>query len=228
MTADEFRAILESELKWRQEDMAFFKNQLNNLSDEVEKERYRKSLVLILYAHLEGCVKIALQTYIQYINEQNLKRNEVEIGLMVAGMHKEFLAYENIDRKCKIFHRSLPEDKELHRHFRRVDFMNQIEDIKEQPLIIDDTIIDTESNLWYVLLQKNLYKIGLPIDLFDMYRIEIDALVNRRNSIAHGNSKSGVDANEYQQWEGRVYNILADITRILYDYALHKRYLANK
>ena len=101
-------------------------------------------------------------------------------------------------------------------------------ELYEQPLIIDDTIIDTESNLWYVLLQKNLYKIGLPIDLFDMYRIEIDALVNRRNSIAHGNSKSGVDANEYQQWEGRVYNILADITRILYDYALHKRYLANK
>ena len=35
-----------------------------------------------------------------------------------------------------------------------------IEDFKEKELIIDDQIIDTESNLWYIVLQKNLYKIG--------------------------------------------------------------------
>lgn len=34
---------------------------------------------------------------------------------MVAGMNKEFLAYENLDRKCDIFRKELPEDAKLHR-----------------------------------------------------------------------------------------------------------------
>lgn len=45
MTADELRAALEAELKWRQEELAFFKNQLNEIVEE-NKNKYRKSLVL--------------------------------------------------------------------------------------------------------------------------------------------------------------------------------------
>ena len=90
MTADELRLVLETELAWRQEELAFFKNQLNEIVEE-DKDRYRKSLVLILYSHMEGYIKICLQTYIQYINSQGLKRKEVDTGLMVASMHKEFI-----------------------------------------------------------------------------------------------------------------------------------------
>ena len=76
MTADELRASLEAELAWRQEELAFFKNQLNDVIEE-NKNKYRKSLVLILYSHMEGYIKICLQTYIQYINSQRLIRKDV-------------------------------------------------------------------------------------------------------------------------------------------------------
>ena len=223
MTADELRAALE-ELAWRQEELAFFKNQLNEILEE-NKNRYRKSLVLILYSHLEGYIKICLQTYIQYINSQRLERREVSTGLMVASMHKEFIAYENSDRKCEVFRRELPDDARLHRLYRRIDFMEKVEDFKEQKLTIDDQIIDTESNLWYIVLQKNLYKIGLPINLFDEYQGDIDALVNRRNSIAHGNFRAGVTEREFSNWESKVSEILSGVTRLLYDYANNERYL---
>ena len=225
MTADEFRAALEGELQWRQEELAFFKNQLNNILDENDKKRYRKSLVLILYSHMEGYIKIALQTYIQYINDQHLRRKDVISGLRVAGMHKEFLAYENLDRKCEVFHRALPDDTALHRFYRRVDFIEQLEEIQNTTLRIEDTVIDTESNLWYVVLQKNLYKIGLPVDMFEQYQRPIDALVNRRNSIAHGNAHAGVEQQEFTRWEVSTISIISDITRLLYDYANHQRYL---
>lgn len=224
MTADELRAALEVELAWRQEELAFFKNQLNEILDE-NKNRYRKSLVLILYSHLEGYIKICLQTYIQYINSQKLERREVSTGLMVASLHKEFIAYENSDRKCEVFRRELPDDARLHRLYRRIDFMEKVEDFKEQKLTIDDQIIDTESNLWYIVLQKNLYKIGLPINLFDEYQGDIDALVNRRNSIAHGNFRAGVTEREFSNWESKVSEILSGVTRLLYDYANNERYL---
>lgn len=224
MTADELRAALETELAWRQEELAFFKNQLNEIA-EGNKDKYRKSLVLILYSHMEGYIKICLQTYVQYINAQGLKRKDVNPGLMAAGMYKEFAAYENLDRKCEVFRRKLPNDARLHRLYRRVDFMEKVEDFKEKELNIDDQIIDTESNLWYIVLQKNLYKIGLPINLFDDFQSDIDALVNRRNSIAHGNFRSGVTAQEFANWEIKVSGILSGVIRLLYDYANNERYL---
>lgn len=225
LTADEFRAALEAELAWRQEELAFFKNQLNEISEE-EKNKYRKSLVLILYSHMEGYIKICLQTYIQYINSQELNRKDVKTGLIVASMHKEFIAYENLERKSEFFRKELPDDTRLHRLYRRVDFMEKVDNFKEQKLNIEDQIIDTESNLWYIVLQKNLYKVGLPIDLFDGYQSDIDALVNRRNSIAHGNFRSGVTAEEFSNWETKVSDVLSGVTRLLYDYANNRKYLA--
>ncbi len=226
MTADELRTALETELAWRQEELAFFKNQLNEIAEK-NKNKYRKSLVLMLYSHMEGYMKICLQTYIQYINAQGLNRGEVKTGLMVASMQKEFRAYENKERKSEFFRRRLPEDARLHQLYRRVDFMENVANFKEQELIIDDQIIDTGSNLWYIVLQKNLYKVGLPIDLFENYQNDIDALVNRRNSIAHGNFKAGVTESEFFNWEGKVTEILEGVTRVLYDYAKNKKYLIS-
>ena len=226
MTVDELRATLETELAWRQEELAFFKNQLNNIRDD-DKDRYRKSLVLILYSHMEGYIKISLQTYIQYINSLTLTRRDVTTNLMVAGMHREFLAYENLDRKCEIFRRPLPADTQLHRFFRRVDFMEQAEELKDTKLNVDDQIIDTESNLWYIVLQKNLYKIGLPINLFEEHRRDIDALVHRRNSIAHGNFRLGVTEQEFENWEIKILQVMSSVTRLIYDYTNNERYLCS-
>ncbi len=223
MTADEFRAILENDLAWRQEELAFFKNQLNYISDE-NKNRYRKALVLILYSHLEGYIKLSLQTYIQFINSLGLSRNMVTVGLKAAAMSREFNAYDNLDRKSDIFKRELPEDSSLHRFYRRVDFVSQYDEFSGKDLEIDDSIVNTESNIWYIVLQKNLYKLGLPIDLFEEYESDINALVNRRNSIAHGNFRSGISQEELHNWEISTYDVLSGITRLLYDYARNEKY----
>lgn len=147
---------------------------------------------------------------------------------MVAGLYKEFIAYENLDRKCEFFRKELPEDSRLHRLYRRVDFMEKVEDFKTELLNIDDQLIDTESNLWYIVLQKNLYKVGLPVDLFESYHRDIDALVNRRNTIAHGSFRSGVTEQEFTNWETKVSSILSGITTIVYDYANKQKYLTDK
>lgn len=105
MTADELRAQLESELAWRQEELAFLKNQLNNIQDK-QKDKYRKSLVLMLYSHLEGYIKICLQIYIQYINDQKLNHSDVNSELMATSMHKEFSDFENRNRKSDFFKKS--------------------------------------------------------------------------------------------------------------------------
>ena len=188
---------------------------------------YRKSLVLMLYSHMEGYVKIALQTYVQYLNALHLLRKDVPSGLAAASMDQVFKAYENLDRKSDVFRRELPEDTALHRFYRRVDFLEQMEEFQAEILSIEDSAIDTESNLWYIVLQKNLYKIGLPVDLFETYRKDIDALVNRRNTIAHGDFRSGVSEQEFSNWESKISRIMTDIKILLFDYAKNQRYLRN-
>jgi predicted DNA-binding protein (UPF0278 family) len=138
------------------------------------------------------------------------------------------MAYDNLDRKCKIFEKSLPEGDYLHRIYRRVDFVESMDRFKEKTVNIDDNVIDTESNLWYIVLQKNLYRIGLPIEMFAEYKSDIDALVNRRNSIAHGNFRAGVSENEYIQWESKVNRLMSDVTRVLYDYVINEKYVKDR
>jgi hypothetical protein len=225
LTKEELRTAMETELAWRQEELAFMKNQLTNIQEEILKNKYRKSLVLMLYSHFEGFVKICLLSYIQYVNSLNLKRECFNERLVASSMNREFNAFDNNDEKCNIFKKKLPEDRRLHRFYRRVNFLEELEEFRTKNLQISDEAIDTESNLWYVVLQKNLYKVGLPINLFDAFAKDIDALVNRRNSIAHGTERAGVSEHEYSQWEKKTYRVMEDMIRCVYDTVYHEKYL---
>lgn len=219
------RSDLEEELAWRQEELAFFKNQLCNISNINNKEKYRKSLILMLYSHFEGFTKIGLQTYIQYINSQQIERKKVNANIIAASMSKELNAYDNLDKKSKVFKRKLPDDTNLHRFSRRVDLIEAMDDFKSQTVWIEDDIIDTESNMWYIVLKKNLYKMGLPLNVFEPFEKSINALVNKRNGIAHGNSRSGISESEYEELEKDIFDVMSNITRILFDYANNNKFL---
>lgn len=211
-------------MAWRQEEQAFLKNQLCNIKEEHKKSKYRKSLVLMLYSHFEGFVKICLLSYVQYLNSLSLARKRFNDNLVVSSMNCEFNAYDNNDKKCEIFKKKLPEDRRLHRFYRRVDFLERIDSLKEDILSISDETIDTESNLWHIVLQKNMYKVGLPVDLFDGLSSDINALVNRRNSIAHGTERAGVTDEEYQKWESKTYSIMNEMIRCIYSNILYEKY----
>lgn len=178
----------------------------------------------MLYSHFEGFVKISLLSYVQYLNSLSLARKCFNDNLVVSSMNCEFNAYDNNDRKCEIFKKKLPEDGRLHRFYRRVDFLETIDSFKEDILSISDETIDTESNLWHIVLQKNMYKVGLPVDLFDGLSSDINALVNRRNSIAHGTERAGVTDEEYQKWESKTYSIMNEMIRCIYSNIQHEKY----
>ena len=185
---------------------------------------------MILYSHMEGYVKIALLTYIHYINGLNLKRKDVIPGLMAASMNTEFADYENTQRKSKdkrLHKQELSDDAELHLFSRRVEFLENIEGFREEILNIKDSAVNTESNLRYTVLMKNLHQLGLPLNLFQECEGVINELVNRRNPIAHGEFLAGVSQKDFSNWESKVNRVMTDITRLLYDYAKHQRYLRN-
>lgn len=226
MTKDELRELLEDELLWRFEEINFFKKQLENLDEDDEKKKYRKSMVLILYSHLEGFIKSALINYAQYLNGLRKNREEFDFALIATSMHKEFKAYENKNSRSPLFNnKRIPSDDAIHGIYRRVNLLESSSNLLSQPLVIEDNAVDTESNLWYIVLQKNLYRMGLPADMFEEYKSNIDNLVNRRNTIAHGSRTDGVMEKEYQKWEDSIKDVMESIVRKIYLYANNEMYL---
>lgn len=215
MTLEKIREELEGELTWRQNELRFLKNQMATMLKEDEREKYRKSLIVMLYAHFEGFSKTALLIYIKFINDLKLNRHDVNENLQASSMNQIFRQYEDTNRKCDIFRKELPDDKILHNFFRRTDLLIQLKDFLSEELIVKDEVIDTESNLKYKILQKNFYKLGLPHNEFEIYSRDVDDLVNLRNSIAHGSEKTGIIARKYDVYERKIFFIMDELMKIL-------------
>ncbi len=194
MTIDDLREEMEVELTWRSDEFRMLKNNISYITKDEDKLKYRKSLIVMLYANFEGFCKICLLSYVQYINSLNLKRKDIftKPELIASSMHDVFKLYDDKDRKCKLFKTKLPNDKNLHSVFRRADLINGFKDFMEEEILLDDEVINTESNLWSHVLSKNLYVLGLNYDIFKQYHRDIDNLVNMRNSIAHGSERGGI------------------------------------
>ncbi len=223
MKIEEFRSQCEADLSWRLEEIAFIKNQLNYIN-ELKKNKYRKAMVLMLYSHFEGFTKLVFQLYIEYINELNLNLDSVNSCLQASALNKEFQIYDNAGMKNPIFTNKYPNDEKLHRLYRREILVDEFWNINNRKLKLEDSVVNTESNLWYIVLQKNLYRCGLPLDIFEDQKKSIDSLVNRRNSIAHGNNQAGVSEEEYANWEKQTVFVMNRIIQVLYEYIYYKRY----
>ena len=48
-----------------------------------------------------------------------------------------------------------------------------------------------------MILRKNLYRLGLPHDLFETFQGEVYRLLGYRNQIAHGELQSGIERQTY-------------------------------
>ena len=147
MQLEEIRAEMEEELTWRQREIVFLKNVMVGITKEEDKERYRKSLIVMLYAHFEGFCKTCLLIYVKAINDLNLTRKEANDSLVASSMEGIFNGYDNLDKKCKIFKRELPNDTGLHKFYRRTDLVVQFNEFLEQKLVIADNVAARKTNV---------------------------------------------------------------------------------
>ena len=223
----EVRAQMEEEFSWRKQEMIFFKNILNEIEKDDKKDKYRKSLVVMLYSHFEGFCKTILLIYVDYINSLNLKRKEVNEHLRAASMNNIFNSYDNLDRKCDTFRRTMPDDKVIHKEFRKIDFILQFNDFLEEINKLEDNIINTESNLKFAILQKNLYRLGIDYNQFKPFERNINELVNLRNSIAHGSEKMGIGERKYNELENSVFNIMSNLILLINTIVVEEKYKSS-
>src|SRR5437763_761918 len=112
-------AEMEEDLRWRQDEIRFFQNHLETIDSEDDRERFRRALVLLLYAHFEGFCKFALTLYVDSINKSGITCAEATPAIAAASLSDLFKALNNPDRKIPEFRNILPDDNKLHRFGRQ-------------------------------------------------------------------------------------------------------------
>ncbi len=220
MNAGDLRAQLEEELAWRQDEMRLLRNQLGSISLDADRRRYCKAMVVMLYSHFEGFCKLAFSAYAQAINDEEITCAEANNFIAAASLDQVFRALLDPNRKSDVFRRALPNDAPLHRFARQVEFLDAIDQVHGQQVVIPvDEVVDTDANLKPIILRKILFRLGFPPDTFAAQEGVIHQLLGRRNNIAHGVERAGLDLVEYERLEGVtlevITRIMAELTRAL-------------
>jgi len=205
------RAELESDRAWREEEIRAFQNRGSTIQDEQELNRYRRALVLLLYAHYEGFCKFAFTLYATAINSSGISCGEATYAIAAASLSDMFHDLRDTRKKCDFFRRELPDDAKLHQFAREREFIERAAEVERRTVKIPDDVVDTESNLTPIVLRKNLYRLGLPHDQFESHEGKIHQLLNLRNGISHGDLKEGVEETAYLRLRAAAFSIMSGL-----------------
>jgi hypothetical protein len=224
MTPSDLRSQLEQERSWRHEEIVFFQN-IGASLDEPQQEQYRRSLILIVYAHFEGFCKFALTAYISAINQEDLSCFRATPALAAATLHDVFKALKDPNSKSDFFRATAPDDRKLHIFHRDLEFIQRARDALRTTVCIPDSAVDMESNLKPVVLKKNLYRLGLSIETFDAHESSIGKLLGLRNNIAHGSTRRGIAIKEYEEVRDSALKVMDLMLRVIFDSFTNKNYM---
>lgn len=197
MNLTELWAEIEEELGWRVDELRFLNNQIELLQFEEEKEKLRRPVLLMIYAHFEGFSKFAFNLYITAINSEDLECREVNSVILASSFTEIFKDLRNPNSKSDVFRSTLPDEKKLHRFARSVHFLDELNEKLGLKVKIPDSTIDTESNLKPAVMSKLLYSVGLDYNLFAVHSPSIHRLLHKRNKISHGESRAGIEKEEF-------------------------------
>lgn len=198
---------LEEDQLIRQEELVFLENLCGTLHTD-EQDRMRRSMLLMLYAHLEGFAKLAFTVYCRHINEAGILCRDVQPELATSALRDVFRAFRNPQGAENFLPHELRNLKELRPLAIERTLVKEAFTISLRTVSLPDTYIDTESNLKPEVLRKNLYRLGLPHDMFDAHESTVGKLLGRRNNIAHGSEVAGISADAYSSMKAAVYSVM--------------------
>lgn len=255
MTPEEVRSQIEEDLKWRLEEVAFFTAQLNRFSQvnssddekrrvENDKSRFRKALVLMLYAHFEGFFRFSFTLYVNVLNEKQINVSQAIDVLVASSLYNVFGKYD--DSKELVNQESDEVNKANKRLNNRINLIQELNKLYQEGKVVklpisdkhDDSssVIYTKSNLNFDVIEKVLYRLGFSTDILDLaiggkkLKDVLNEFLGRRNTIAHGDGKfkEGINEREYNKFK-EVFDRITKMISIIITRALsEKRYLKEE
>jgi hypothetical protein len=208
-------AELEEEQRVRLDEIHFLQNICVDLATNDQKDRMRRSLVIMLYSHFEGFAKFAFEVYLRAIENSKLKCCEVQPALATFALKDLFKAIRSPEQGTKFLPIAIRSMKELKPLAVERAFIEKAFEFGERLVSIPSDFIDLESNLKPIVLQKNLYRLGLPHDLFEKLEGSVHKLLNYRNNIAHGSFVNGIEEVVYIELYEAVIQVMNELKKTI-------------
>ncbi|MEA5570017.1 MAE_28990/MAE_18760 family HEPN-like nuclease [Calothrix sp. UHCC 0171] len=195
-TAEQLSDKLSNDLAWRKKELSEIKSLVE--AKNVSAQRHQvllRSGVCILYSHWEGFVKLAANSYLEYVRSKRLTYKELSSNFLALAMKEK-----------------LKEAKETNKPSLYIPVCDFFLSELNQRCTLPKDAISTASNLSSEILKEITDILGIDFSLYSTKSILIDAkLLKTRNEIAHGNY-SVFDKDEYIELHLEVIGML-DIFR---------------
>lgn len=179
-----------------------------NVSDQRHKVLVRSG-VCILYSHWEGFVKLAANSYLEYVISQKLTYQKLSSNFLALAMKEK-----------------LKEAKETHKPSLYIPvcefFISELNQRSILPKPKD--VISTGSNLNSEILKEITYILGIDFSIYSTKSPLIDTqLLKTRNEIAHGED-SVFDRDEYLELHRDIIGMLDIFCTDIENAAIQKKF----
>jgi len=208
-TLEDLSDTLDSELAWRKKELAALKSLAENRSFSGNKsDAILRSGITILYAHWEGFIKVASESYLEFVATRRLPYNRLSYNFIALAM-KNKLARAAEANKTSI-------------HTEIVEFL--LSRLDERSSLPYRNAIKTAANLSSSVLQEIVNILGLDYSPFQTKEKLIDQqLLAQRNTIAHGQYLLP-QRDDYSKLHEQVIQMMENFRNQIYDNAVLKKY----
>lgn len=168
-TLTQLQEALDAEMSWRIKEISHFK--IATKSQSHTSRTFVRAGVTLVYAHWEGFIKSASESYLNFVENQGHKYRDLKTCFAVFGL-KGKLAGLRDSRKAK------PNIEVLDFVFYEID---------KPAKMSMSSAIDTESNLTSKIFSNIATSLDISTSTYETkFKLIDESLVNRRNKVAHG------------------------------------------
>ena len=207
-TAEQLSDRLATDLAWRKKELSEMKSliEAKNVSDQRHKVLVRSG-VCILYSHWEGFVKLAANSYLEYVISKKLTYQELSSNFLALAMKEK-----------------IKEAKETHKPSLYIPVCEFFLSELNQRCILPKDVISTGSNLNSEIFKEITYILGIDFSISAKESVIIDIkLVKTRNEIAHG-EYSVFDRDAYLELHRHIIGMLDIFRNQIENAAIQKKF----
>jgi hypothetical protein len=210
-TVEQLTDTLSNDLAWRKKELAEVKAlvEARNVSDQRHRLLIRSG-ICILYAHWEGFVKLAANSYLEYIRQQKATYNQLSSNFLALAMKEK-----------------LKEAKETNKPSLYIPVCDFFLSELHQRCYLPKEAISTSSNLSSEVFREIVNILGIDFSLYSTKSVLIDIqLLETRNKIAHGNYLN-FDREQYVDLHAEVIEMLNIFRNQIENAAIERKFIQN-
>jgi hypothetical protein len=210
-TLEQLSDRLSDDLAWRKKELSEVKSLVETKQFSLPRHKALiRSGICTLYAHWEGFVKLAANSYLEHIRLQKLYYNQLSSNFLALAMKEQ-----------------LKEAKETNKPSSYIPVCNFFFKKLNTRCSLPKDVISTGSNLSSDIFKEINYILGLDFSPYSTKSVLIDTkLLKTRNEIAHG-EYSLIDNNEYLELHQEIIAMLELFRNQIENAALNQDFKKN-